>query len=67
MFEQSVYRAAYHQGAMSAGGPSGDAKPPSEGARVNTSPIGESPEVVDKLEGTIRETYFEQLEEVVDR
>lgn len=67
MFEQSVYRAAYRQGAISAAELSGDAEPPHEGARVDPRPIGESPEVVETLEGRIREMYFEQLEEAVDR
>ena len=67
MFEQAVYGAAYRQSAKSPGGPSGDFVPPDEGTRVTPHPISVCEEVVDTMEGRIRQSQYQQLEEAVDR
>ena len=67
VFEQLVYGAAYRQSAISDGGHSGDPEPPSEGARINAPLIGVSSELVERMDGRIRESSFGRLEEAADR
>jgi len=67
MFEQAVYGAAYRQSAIPADVLSGEGGLHDEGARGNRQLFCASSEVVDTMQGRIRASQYQQLEDAVDR